>query len=144
MKFTENVHFVRRNKIWTFQCQLPHFKATQAKKIIKQVKFGVSGYFLDNTWKEWPEFWHADVPRPHSELIDFGLGFRYLFTFLILVPFWLSEISQILLKNAWEKWPELFWYHFDLANQVQFLVYRHFLHGRNGLKFDVLMSPDHL
>ena len=29
--------------------------------------------FLENTWEEWPEFWHADVSRPPSELIGFWL-----------------------------------------------------------------------
>ena len=33
--------------------------------LVKQVKFGVSGYFLENTWRKWPEILHAD----HSRLI---------------------------------------------------------------------------
>ena len=33
-------------------------------------KFGVSGHFLENAWREWPEILHADVSWPPSELIS--------------------------------------------------------------------------
>ena len=36
---------------------------------MKRVKFGVSGHFQENTWKEWPDFLYADVSLPPSELI---------------------------------------------------------------------------
>ena len=26
----------------------------------KMVNFGVSGHYLENAWKEWPQIWHAD------------------------------------------------------------------------------------
>ena len=38
--------------------------------LVKRVKFGVSGYFLENAWKKWPEILHADVSWPPSELIS--------------------------------------------------------------------------
>ena len=37
--------------------------------ISETVKFGVSGHFPENRWREWPEILHADVSRPPSELI---------------------------------------------------------------------------
>ena len=39
--------------------------------LMNQVKFGVWGHFLQNTWEEWSEIWHADVSWPPSELIIF-------------------------------------------------------------------------
>ena len=42
--------------------------------LVKRVKFGVSGHFLDNTWREWPEILDADVSWPPTELISSGLG----------------------------------------------------------------------
>ena len=39
--------------------------------LVKQVRFVVSSNFLENTWQEWPEMWHADVSWPHSEIIKF-------------------------------------------------------------------------
>ena len=39
--------------------------------LVKRVKFGVSGHFPENAWREWPEIWHADVSWPSSELISF-------------------------------------------------------------------------
>ena len=38
--------------------------------LVKRVKFGVSGHFLENAWREWPEILHADVSWPPSELIS--------------------------------------------------------------------------
>ena len=38
--------------------------------LVKRVKFGVSGYSPENTWREWPEILHADVSWPLSELIS--------------------------------------------------------------------------
>ena len=37
---------------------------------MKRVKFGVSGYFLENAWRKWPEILHADESWPPSELIS--------------------------------------------------------------------------
>ena len=38
--------------------------------LVKWVKFGVSGHFPENAWREWPEILHADVSWPSSELIS--------------------------------------------------------------------------
>ena len=38
---------------------------------MKQVLFGVSGHFLENARKEWPEIWHVNVCWLPSELIKF-------------------------------------------------------------------------
>ena len=41
--------------------------------LVKRVKFGVSGHFLENAWREWPETWYAAVSWPISELISIWL-----------------------------------------------------------------------
>ena len=41
--------------------------------LVKRVKFGVSGHFLENAWRKWPEILYADVSWPPSELICSGL-----------------------------------------------------------------------
>ena len=41
--------------------------------LVKWVKFGVSGHFLENAWREWPEIWYAAVSWPLSELIRLWL-----------------------------------------------------------------------
>ena len=60
--------------------------------LVKLVKFGVFGHFLENPLRKWPEISHADVSWPPSELIDYGYS---LLIFLILMLFWLSETGQI-------------------------------------------------
>ena len=37
---------------------------------MKRVKFGVSGHYPENAWREWPEILHTDVSWPPSELIS--------------------------------------------------------------------------
>ena len=37
--------------------------------LVKWVKFGVSGHFRENAWREWPEILYADVTWLPSELI---------------------------------------------------------------------------
>ena len=37
--------------------------------LMKHVKFGVSGHFLENAWKEWPEILHTNVSWPPAQLI---------------------------------------------------------------------------
>ena len=41
--------------------------------LVKGVKFGVSGHFLENTWREWAEILYADVSWPPSEQISLWL-----------------------------------------------------------------------
>ena len=60
--------------------------------LVKWVKFGVSGHFPENAWREWPEILHADVSWPTSELVS--LWSRSV-DFQILALFWLSETGQI-------------------------------------------------
>ena len=38
--------------------------------LVKRVRFGVSGHFPENAWRDWPEILHADVSWPSSELIS--------------------------------------------------------------------------
>ena len=52
---------------------------------VKLVKFGVSGHFMENAWRKWPEILHADVSWPPSELIRLWLwsvNFSYFGTIL--------------------------------------------------------------
>ena len=39
-------------------------------ELVKRVKFGVSGHFWENIWRELPEILHADVFWPLSELFS--------------------------------------------------------------------------
>ena len=78
--------------------------------LVKRVKFGVSGHFLENAWREWPEIWYAAVSWPHSELIRLWLrsgdfsNFGAIFDLVKRVKFW---VSRHFLKNPWRKWPEI-------------------------------------
>ena len=78
--------------------------------------------FREFSWEhnwEWPQIWHVGVFWPPSEQIRF-----------------------------WSRYVDIphFWCYFDLVKQVKFggsgIFFR--THGRNGLKFDMLMYPDHL
>ena len=59
--------------------------------LVKQVKFGVSGHFPENAWREWHEILHADVSWSLSEQISLWSHFF----FQILAQIWLSETGQI-------------------------------------------------
>ena len=54
--------------------------------LLKQVKFGVSGNFLQNAWEEWLAIWHVDVSWLPINCLHFGHG---LLIFLILAGIWL-------------------------------------------------------
>ena len=66
--------------------------------LVKQVKFGISGDFLENSWKEWPEILHTD-----------GQG---LLIFLILALFWHSKMGQIWVFRSFPGEPieEMVWH----------------------------------
>ena len=42
--------------------------------LVKRVKFGVSGHFPENAWREWHAILHADVSRPPTEMICLWSG----------------------------------------------------------------------
>ena len=48
---------------------------------VKRVKFGVSGHFQENAWREWAEILYADVSWPPSELISSWLRSVAFFNF---------------------------------------------------------------
>ena len=86
---------------------------------MKRVKFGVSGHFLENAWKEWPEILHTDVSLPLSELssswswsVDFS-NFGTILTYR---------------KGSNLGFPGISWG----------------THRGNGLKYGMLLYPDHL
>ena len=83
------------------------------------VKYQFFGHLLENTRGGWPEIWHAVLSQPLSELIRFWSRFDDFLIFVILVLHWLSEIGLV-----WG-YPIIF---------VR----------KNGLKFGMLMYPDHL
>ena len=89
--------------------------------LVKWVKFGGSGHFLENTWREWPEIKHADVSWPPSEMkwLVYSHG---LLIILILALFWLSWMDQI-------------WGFASISQRT---------HGGNGLKFFMLIYLDYL
>ena len=87
--------------------------------LVKQVNLGVSRHFTESAWEVWPEFWHADVSRPPSELMRF---WSQSVDFPFLEPLLRSETGQI--------WG--------------FCAFFLRTHGRNDLNFGMLMYPDHL
>ena len=73
--------------------------------------------FLENAREEWPQIGHVDIFWPPSEQIT-------------VTVCWFSS----------------YWRRFDLEKQAKLGASGIFLraHGRSGLKFDMLMYPDHL
>ena len=86
---------------------------------MKRVKFGVSGHFLENAWRKWPQILHADVSWPPSELISLWPR---------SVDF--SNFGAIL--TLWN------------GSNLGFPGISQRTHGGNGLKFCTLMYLDHL
>ena len=72
--------------------------------------------YLENPRGEWLELWSADISWPPSDLISFGHYFPH---FGIIL-------------TQWTRW------------NLGILVIFFRMHGRNGLKFDMLMYPDYL
>ena len=55
-------------KFWSWSVDFPfwhHFDE------VEQVKFGVSGNFLQNAWEEWHAIWHVDVSWLPFQLLTF-------------------------------------------------------------------------
>ena len=86
---------------------------------MKRVKFGVSGHFLKNAWREWPEILHADVSWPPSVLISSGWRSVDFCNFGTILTLW---------NGSNLGFPGISWR----------------THGGNGLKFCTLMYLDHL
>ena len=86
---------------------------------MKRVKFGVSGHFPENTWREWLEILHADVSWPPSELISSGSRSVYFCNFSTILTEW---------NGSNLGFPGISWR----------------MHGGNGLKYGMLLYPDHL
>ena len=99
--------------VWWF------FKFWHYFDLVKRVKFGVSGHFLQNAWREWPEILHADVSWPPSELISLWRQFGDF-----------SNFGAILTK--WN------------GSNLGFPGISRRTHGRNDLKFCTLMYLEHL
>ena len=95
------------------------FKFWHFFDLVKQVKFGVSGHFLENSWREWSEILHACVSWPPSELIR--------------VWSWSVDFSNFgTILSQWN------------GSNLGVLVSSWRTHWGNGLTFCILMYPDHL
>ena len=86
---------------------------------MKGVKFGVSGHFLKNAWKKWPEILHAGVFWPPTDTIRLWSWSVDFSNFGVI----LSESNGSNLGFSGISWRT---------------------HWGNGLKFCMLMYPDHL
>ena len=86
--------------------------------LVKRVKFGVSVHFLKNTWREWPENLHTDVSWPPSKLVrlwSWSVDFSH---FGVILTWW-NRSNLGFLGISWRT------------------------HWGNGLKFCMLMYPNH-
>ena len=86
--------------------------------LVKRVKFGVSGHFLENPLREWPEMWYATVSWPPSEMISLWLRSGDFYNFGAILTKW---------KGSNLGFPGIFWK----------------THLGNGLTFCMLMYLDH-
>ena len=86
---------------------------------MKRVKFGVSGYLPENTWRECPEILHADVSWTASELINL----------------WPQSVDFSNFGTV------LTWWN---GSNLGFPGISRRTHGRNALKFCTLMYLEHL
>ena len=86
---------------------------------MKQVKFGVSGHFLENTWRKLREILHIDVSWPPLKLISSGSRSIDYCNFGTILTWWNG--------SNWG-FPDISW-------KTQ---------GGNGLKFCMLMYLDHI
>ena len=73
----------RNDKLWVTVCWLLSF--WHYFDLVKRVKFGVSGHFLENAWREWPEIWYAAVSWPPSELVTLWLRSSDFFNFVAIL-----------------------------------------------------------
>ena len=87
--------------------------------LVKQVKFTFSKHFLENAWEKWPEIWNVEVSLPHSKFIR-------LWSWSVDFP----HFGAIL--TLWNR----------LNFGFLWIFFR--IHGRNGIKFGMLMYPDQL
>ena len=95
------------------------FKFWHYFDLMKRVKFGVSGNFLENAWREWPEILHADVSWPPSKLISLWWWFVDCSNFGAILTKWNAPNLGF---------PGISWR----------------MHGGNGLKFCMLLHPGDL
>ena len=79
----------------------------------------VSRHLPENAWREWPEILHADVSWPPSELISSGSRSVDFCNFGTILTWW---------NGSNLGFPGISWR----------------THGGNGLKYGMLLYPDHL
>ena len=84
---------------------------------MKQVKFRVSGHFLENAWREWAEIWFAAVSGPLAELISLWSRSGDFSNFCAILTLW---------NGSNLGFPGICWK----------------IHRGNGLKFCMLVYPD--
>ena len=71
----------------------------------------ISVNYLENTWMEWPEIWHADVSWQPPGMLRFWLGSVDICNF--------CTIFDLVKQNKFEVWYLFFWK----------------MHGKNSLKY---------
>ena len=81
----------RTNYIMVMVCWF--YKFWRYFDLVKWVKFGYSGHFLEAAWKEWPDVCWCMLMYPdhHQNWLDYG---HSLWIFFFLVPLSLSETGQ--------------------------------------------------
>ena len=114
LSVTKVMFLYKIERLNTWPAVLGHFWCNF--DLANRVTFRVSGPYLQNAWKKWPEIWYA-VSWPLAEVIRFG---HDLVISIIVVQFWPNETGQMyvsghFLDNAW----------------------------RNGVKFGILIYHDH-
>ena len=60
--------------------------------LLKRLKFGVSGHFLENAWRLWPEIWYADISWSPLSLIRLWLRYGDFLPFCLSLVF--AQSSQ--------------------------------------------------
>ena len=133
----------------------------------------VSGHLPENAWREWPEILHADASWPSSELISLWPRSVDFSNFGTILTWWNGSnlgVSGHFPENAWKKWPEIL--HADVSwppselislrpwsvdfcnfgtiltlwnrSNLGFPGISWIMHGVIGLKYGMLLYPDHL
>ena len=86
--------------------------------LAKWIKFGLSGHFLENAWRKWPEILQADLAWPLSEPISL----------------WLQSVDFSHFGAILTQWN---------GSNLGFPRISWVTHRENGLKFCMLMYLDH-
>ena len=88
-------------------------------ELVKRVKFGISGYFSENAWREWPEIFACwcFMTTYRTDKINVTVcwfySLRHHFDFIF-------QVSGLISEDTWDKWPA-FW-HADVSWPLSKLI----------------------